>query len=255
MLTIQPLKDLVDNLALQQARQDRHRLEWHNRRLLQVREDERKRLARELHDDVLQDLCLLVNRLEENIRQPDLPADWHLELSQAHAQALDSIQKIRQICLNLRPRLLDVSLTFSLNDLVRRFRQEHSCPQLHFSIAGDELLSSEDARLVVYRVAQECLANILKHAHAQNVYLQLRFKPGSPAFIELVVQDDGCGFVPPANIHALFGQDHLGLIGMYERVQSQGGHIGLVSAPGNGTRVTVSVPTFLDTSNAAEKIA
>lgn len=248
-LTATLLNLAIQNILLRQANcrrltqvavADRHHLELLNRRQLSAREEERKHLSRELHDGVVQDLLLMLNRLEH---WPEGERPKQIEELQAHTRrALDTV---RQICRNLRPRLLDLSLSFSINDLVRRFQKENPSPKLVLRIEGKELPSNEAARLTIYRVAQEALHNCLKHAEAEQVYILLAFHAATEnhsAQIEIVIKDNGRGFVPPADIHDLFKQDRLGLVGMYERVTGVGGRFWLSSVVGKGTRIVARIP-------------
>lgn len=240
------LSQKISNRTAQIAATDRHNLEMLNRKLLAVREEERKHLSRELHDEVVQDLLLLQDQLEQyNSRASEAEVDCN-QLKQVYERTASLVKVVREICSDLRPRLLDLSLSFSLNDMVRRFQKNHLKPALCLKIEGNELPSSEQARLVIYRVAQEALHNCLKHSQAEQVYMLLRFKVAteeSKAAIELVIKDNGRGFEPPANIHDLFKQDHLGLVGMYERVTSCGGRLWITSVVGGGTKIMVRVPT------------
>jgi signal transduction histidine kinase len=242
------LSQQVNNLQfstheyLQLAHQDRRGLLIHNQKLLQAREEERKHISRELHDDVVQDLLLLNNQLE--LLQQENPAlSETLEpVCERTGQVLNTV---RRICGNLRPRLLDVSLSFSLSELARRFREDHARLNLTFYIEGREFATTEQIRLVIYRTAQEALNNVYKHSQAQQASLKLRFKPATGdqvAQIELIVKDNGQGFVPPANVHELFKQDHLGLLGMYERVYSESGELHIISIPDRGTTIMVTIP-------------
>ena len=227
-------------------RQEREHLVRHNRQLLAAREDERKHVSRELHDEVVQDLLVLVNQLQVLQTQTQVangpPCTEKLASLVERTDQL--LQTTRRICGNLRPRLLDVSLSFSLTELVRQFRQDSTRPSLQFRVEGKEIPASEQARLVIYRVAQESLNNIRKHSRAQQARISLKFQPGEPfGWLELVVQDDGCGFSPPTNFHELLEQDHLGLLGMHERVNAEGGELRIVSILTKGTTVSVHMPT------------
>jgi signal transduction histidine kinase len=224
---------------------DRYHLELLNRKLMSAREEERKHFSRELHDEVIQDLLLLQDQLEQFTIQTTT-SETPSPFSAAYERTANLVKVVREICSDLRPRLLDLSLSFSLNEMVRRFQRTNSQPNLTLKIEGTEPVSSEQARLVTYRVAQEALHNCLKHAHAEQAYLFLKFVPASPeakAMIELSIIDNGQGFEPPSNIHDLFKQGHLGLVGMYERVIGVGGHLWISSVQGSGTKIMVRVPT------------
>lgn len=240
------LSQKISNRTAQIAATDRHNLEMLNRKLLAVREEERKHLSRELHDDVIQDLLILQDQLEQYNSKISETETSCGQLQEAYECTSNLVRVVREICSDLRPRLLDVSLSFSLNDMVRRFQKNHLKPAICLKIEGNELPSSEQARLVIYRVAQEALHNCLKHSHATQIYVLLRFKATteeSTAAIELIIKDNGRGFEPPANIHDLFKQDHLGLVGMYERVTSSGGRLWITSVVGSGTKIMVRVST------------
>ncbi len=227
------------------AKRERHHLEMLNRKQTEAREEERKHLSRELHDSVVQDLLVLQNQLNELGEQSELSACHSQRLAFTTERVGQLVQTVRQICGNLRPRWLDLNLTFSLTDLIRRYRQEHPELNIIFKIGGKEGDTDEQTRLVVYRVAQEALNNVFKHAGASQISVIMRFLPPSDMhgrLIELSVEDDGRGFTPPADFHKLLKEGHLGLLGMYERVNSLGGDLQFSSIVSRGTRLVVRVP-------------
>lgn len=241
------LGNFVQNQKL--ACNERNNLVKHNVQLIMAREEERKCISRELHDDVVQDLFLSLSHLE-TLRGQDLPESLLQDLAWVYDRTEQSLNAARRICNNLRPRLLDVSLSFSLNELVRRSRQTYPQLELGFEIEGNELASSEVVRLTIYRVAQEALNNIHKHAKASRARLTLKFKAEKEPLIELTVQDNGKGFSPPANFHELLKQDHLGLLGMYERVKTENGFLRLVSVLNKGTTIVVRLPATFSSSSS-----
>lgn len=219
------------------------------RRLLETQENERTRLARELHDEIGQcvsaihaDAVAIRNRGGESVR----------ESAQAIVEVAAHIKEIvRSMLQRLRPpELAGLGLTSALRDLVAAFQQRN--PQVACSLRNSADLSSVQGEIGValYRVVQECLTNIARHANARHTLIevtQVAEAPGAdlrpdhassnPARIRATVADDGCGFAPSAAAGCGFG-----LTGIRERVGALGGTCRIDSDLGRGTRVSVEMP-------------
>jgi two-component system sensor histidine kinase UhpB len=216
----------------------RERLQGLSRRLLEVQESERRHLARELHDDIGQGLTALKLNLESLSRGRDSGA-----LEARIAEALDTthhtIERVRQLSVNLRPlQLDDLGLAAALRaHLDRQARLGGLVP--HFEIQEVSAKLSSDIETACFRVAQEAITNILRHARAANVWLRL-FLAGDR--LALSVRDDGAGFdVSSAQRRAAAGAS-LGVVSMEERVALAGGTLRIHSALGQGTVVVASFP-------------
>jgi signal transduction histidine kinase len=227
------LKHAMDDLGTA-----RGRLQRLSRRLLEVQEAERRNLARELHDDIGQGLTALKLNLEALARGRD-GADLVARVDEALQTARHTIERVRQLSVNLRPlQLDDLGLAAALRShLDRQAKLGNLVP--HFEIQEVPVKLSPDIETACFRVAQESINNVLRHAKASNVWLRL-FVAGEQ--LALSVRDDGAGFdVTAAQRRAAAGES-LGVVSMEERVALAGGNLQIQSAPGQGTVVVASFP-------------
>jgi two-component system sensor histidine kinase UhpB len=216
----------------------RERLQRLSRRLLEVQEDERRHLARELHDDIGQGLTAIKLNLESLARGRDGPAPEG-RVVEALEATRHTIERVRKLSVTLRPlQLDDLGLVAALRShLDRQARLGRLTP--HFEIQEVPAKLTADTEIACFRVAQEAINNIVRHAKASNVWLRL-FVAGTR--LALSVRDDGAGFdVAAAHRRAAVGES-LGVISMEERVALAGGSFQIHSAPGQGTVVVASFP-------------
>lgn len=225
-------------LHFRQVELARSELQQLSARLLEIEEEDRRNLSRELHDEIGQSLALL--QIEVSTAQSLLPAhpDAARErLRRARQLAERTVQTIRDISLLLRPPLLDdlgltPALQFQLEAFLRR-----SGITCEFSEEGVSDDLPDGVKTCVYRVVQEALHNCEKHAGAHTVRVRVRqFDDRLKAEIE----DDGCGF--EINAPGETGRRGLGLLGMRERATLAGGTLSIDSAPGRGAKVTLTIP-------------
>jgi two-component system sensor histidine kinase UhpB len=207
-----------------------------SRQILQAQEEERQRLARELHDEAAQALTsLLVHlRLLERAHEPEKAQQNIQKLRELTAQALE---EVRRVALDLRPTILDdLGLGAALEWRVDEFIGA-SGVQAKIQIEGLESRLPREIELVFYRVGQEALNNIARHAQAKHVSISLH---RANSTISLEVIDDGLGFNPTSlPTHTPRG---LGLLGMRERLAMINGALTIESGLGQGTRVLVCAP-------------
>jgi two-component system sensor histidine kinase UhpB len=206
------------------------------RQILQAQEEERQRLARDLHDEAAQALTsLLVHlRLLERAHEPEKAQQNLQRLRELTAQALE---EVRRVALDLRPTILDdLGLGAALEWRVDEFAQA-SGVLATIQIEGLERRLPREIELVFYRVGQESLSNIARHAQAQHVKVSLQRENGS---LSLEVIDDGIGFEPAAA--PCRGLRGLGLLGMRERLAMIEGTLTLESTPGSGVRLLAWAP-------------
>lgn len=210
------------------------RLEAERRRAgsaaLAAQEEERARVARDLHDEVNQSLTGLLLRLEA--ARSEAPPELEAELAETKALANQAMRELLDLARRLRPTALDdLGLAAAIAGLVERLGQGEI--EAAIEVEGDFSDLSDDVQLVVYRVAQEALANAARHSGAARVAVALR---RGPAGVELTVADDGRGFA--------FDQSErgLGIGGMRERALLVGGELSLESRPGAGTTVRLTIP-------------
>jgi signal transduction histidine kinase len=212
--------------------------------LQQLREDERTRLARETHDvlgGALTGLKLDLARLRRRMVTGALaPADVPAELDEA-SRAIDGlVQAVRRIATELRPPLLDdlglaAAIDWQLQEFARR-----SGLSTAFSPPAEPVPLEPEQATAVFRVFQEALTNVARHAQATHVQVSLACQPGD--HVVLVVQDNGRGLTP----QTVANSKSLGLLGMRERVRLLAGELEIQGAAGAGTTVTVRVPVHLD---------
>jgi signal transduction histidine kinase len=232
---------LVETLRQQLAElhASRETLAQAQRRLLYSREEERARLARELHDGPLQVLVGLNLQTGLLLSQQATTAPITAALHDIRSEVQSLLTDLRQVCTDLRPPLLDtLGLSAALSALAEDWSAQHGLT-VQVDVPGDESLRSLPAEVAVnvYRVVQEALSNIARHAAAQHVTLSARDdQPG----LALVVHDDGCGFAPPTSTRDLIAQGHYGLVGMRERVDLIAGELQIDSAPGRGTTLRLT---------------
>jgi signal transduction histidine kinase len=200
-----------------------------SRRLLEVQEEERGRLARDLHDDVGQALTALKIQLESLARSAGPIAGRVLECVETTRHTLE---RVRQLSLSLRPlQLDDLGLVAALRSHLDR-QASIGALTPHFDAADAPQGVAAEVETACFRVAQEAITNVLRHAHARNLWLRLFTAGGRLA---LSVRDDGKGFDLEAAGRQGAAGASLGLVGMEERVALAGGTLELRSAPGQGT--------------------
>lgn len=206
------------------------RLEAERRR---VEEEERRRIGRELHDEAGQSLLFL--RLQLEMMEREAPPEWKARLSEAREITAATITELRRIIAALSPAVLErLGLERALHQLAARFRKAERAG-LRMSVGRCQGMPP-DTQEVIYRVAQEALQNVAKHAHARRVNLRLKT---ADEWIRLSVSDDGAGFcAETANGKPM----SFGLAGMRERAALMGGKLALRSAPGKGTLVILQLP-------------
>ncbi len=211
------------------------RLEAERRRAgsaaLQAQEQERARVARDLHDEVNQSLTGLLLRLEA--AREAAPPELEGELDETKALANQAMTELLSLARQLRPTALDdLGLAAAIAGQVERLRGGEL--EAKFAAEGDFSDLGDDAQLVVYRVAQEALSNAARHSGASRVSVDLhRRKDGG---VELVAADDGRGFAFDE------AERGLGIAGMRERALLIGGELSIESRPGHGTTVHLTVP-------------
>jgi signal transduction histidine kinase len=204
--------------------------------LVSAQEDERKRLARELHDRAGQSLTHILVRLKAIERKSNQP-EIQESLNSLEEIVSNTIDQIRDLSYRLRPPALDeFGLNAALRSLVNQMASEANI-QVECGCELEETLSPQ-VEVMIYRIAQEGLTNVVRHARAKHIKVTLSKRLQQ---IYLGIEDDGIGFDSnqlPIDTH----KRHLGLISMNERTELIGGTFHLYSAPGEGTKLEVFVP-------------
>ncbi len=209
--------------------------------VLQTQEEERKRISRELHDDIAQVLTAISFHLAI-LRKQAVPNGKDLKRKIAHTQRLveKSVDIVHRFASQLRPPALDdLGLIPALHSHVKDFAKRTGLA-VHFTsfTRGRTELLDSDKRTVLYRVVQEALINVAKHAQASRVNVNVRKQRG---VIRMEVQDDGKSF-DVQNVLSAKRNKGLGLLGMRERVEMVGGRFAVESSPGKGTAIRAEIP-------------
>ncbi len=221
-----------DREALRQASDKMHELAL---LACKAREQERRRVARELHDDVAQDLAALSIDMDHVKRDVQGNVPLRLDLERMQTSVTRAIVSTRRIAADLRPLILDdLGLDPAIEWLAENFAQRTGVP-CAISVELPQPGVGEPHASAVFRILQESLANTAKHAHASKVEAFIHFRDG---FILVDVADNGNGFNPD-DPH---GPDSMGLAGLRERARLLGGEATVESSPGNGTRVHARIP-------------
>ncbi|MEJ2596801.1 MAG: histidine kinase [Anaerolineales bacterium] len=201
-------------------------------------EDERQRLARELHDDTLQSMIALNQRVQLAQLAQNEGADRN-GLEEIQSLTEQTIQNLRRLTRALRPIYLeDLGLAAALETLGRE-TQQMSAVEIAFSRSGTEVRLSGPVELALYRIGQEALSNVVRHAQAAHASLNITFAENE---VTLEVGDDGVGFEVPTSPAEFAPTGHFGLLGLHERAEMIGGRLEIQSTPGQGTQVSLSLP-------------
>lgn len=211
-------------------------------KIILAQEEERKRIAREIHDGPAQSMANLILRTEiaERMLAKGEIAVVKDELGQLKGQVRTELEEIRKIIFNLRPMALDdLGLTPTIRKLTKDF-EEKTKVRTKFEVKGKERRLKSGLEVALFRLVQEALSNIVKHAQASYVYVELTYGQQT---IRLVVQDNGVGFDVPQTERRLNGNgNHFGLVGMRERVQLLEGKFEIESNANEGTKIVIEVP-------------
>lgn len=239
-LRTEELQHTLGDLSSARRRQDE--LRGYASLVTRAQEEERKRLARELHDDTAQALIALARGLDglgravEKQNLPQKDRDWLANLQDLADHTLESV---RRACRDLRPSILD--------DLGLRAALEWLCDSSSsrgiassFICTGTALTTTPEAEIAIFRIAQEALSNVWRHAHATHVEVELTYQPD---FLCLRIQDDGRGFWPEqiTDIQS-DSQSGLGLLGMRERAMLISAELSIDAQPGHGCVVVLRLP-------------
>lgn len=231
--------ELTTSMLLEKSQQMQEELRHLSRQLLSVQEEERRKISRELHDVIAQTLTSI------NVRLAGLTAESTTTTAQLHKQIAStqrlvekSVDIVHRFARELRPTLLDdLGLIPALEAFLKGFMDDTGIrASLRVFAAIEE--TSGTLRTMLYRVAQEALTNVARHAKASQVEVSIEALGGH---IRMQITDDGQGFAINGNSSAK-KHNRLGLLGMRERVEMLGGTFAVASVPGQATTVRVDVP-------------
>jgi signal transduction histidine kinase len=209
--------------------------------LLESREAERKRLARELHDQIIQELINLRGLADPTTSHLGSTIEEKARNWQRHLQLV--IEDLRDICTDLRPAALDdLSLALAVQGYIEDATRQFDL-HIHLSISGDgnplTQRLPEDIEICLFRVLQEAVANAYRHARVSDIWIDLIVKHDR---VSLEVRDQGGGFQCPPNLGVFIRHNHFGLAGLQERMALVGGTLSITSAPGKGTILQAVAP-------------
>ncbi len=226
---------------LDEARHMQAQLRHLSHQLLQAQEEERKRISRELHDDITQTLVGINVQLETLTRATTLnPASFRRQIARTQRLVEKAVNIVHQFARELRPTSLDdLGLIATLHAFMKDFTKRTGI-RIRFATFTSGRIAGLDntRRTILYRIAQEALTNVARHAQACAVEISLRKLPGA---LSLTIQDNGKAFEVTRVLRAK-KYSHLGVLGMRERVAMVNGQFSIESAPGRGTTVFAQIP-------------
>ena len=222
----------------EQAQESASRLQAISHQLLKAQETERRSIARELHDEIGQTLTAVKINLQAMQRSSDMCA--HASILEENISIIErTLQQVRNLSLDLRPSLLDdLGLVPALRWYTSRQAERTGFTAV---LVADSLEAHlpPDVETVCFRVVQEALTNVARHAQAQHVLVELRQRD---AELELTIRDDGVGFDVRSALERASHGASLGLRGMEERVTLVGGQMEIESVPSHGTEIRARFP-------------
>ena len=215
-------------------------LRYYLNQITRAQEEERKRISRELHDDTAQALFAISRQMDNFIRDNvGLSQQQRIALQDIRQRIGVTLQGIRRFSQDLRPSIIDdLGLLPAVQWLIKQ-KAEDSGIAISLSINGKEQRLLPEMELILFRIIQEALNNIGKHAAATKAEVDLQF---SDSQLAVAVKDNGKGFDLPEAVGDLSNSGKLGLVGMHERVSLLGGKLTIQSKPGQGTAVDLSIP-------------
>lgn len=230
---VQILRDITDRVNLDLER-EKYLVD-----ITRVQEEERKRLSRELHDEVAQSLSLLILELDVVCQSKN---QFHKEslkmLEKLKETAQNTLDEVRRYSHELRPSILDnLGLAAAVESLIDDLSSGHKI-KVDYNIDGKIVRLADEVELALFRIAQEALTNIRKHSAADKVSVKFKFTRNA---VRLSIVDNGIGF-DIKNSSAYVSRGHLGLVGMKERANLIKGTLQMTSKAGKGTRVCIEVP-------------
>ena len=231
---------IENNYFYQLEKRLRENLSFYLRQVTTAQEEERKRIARELHDDTAQELVALSRRLDKLLSvSSQLSSRESKQLDEAHQHVDRILEGVRRFSRDLRPSILDdLGLLPALEWLASELTNQFGIA-IGTAVVGTERRFTPEAELLMFRIAQEALRNTCRHADASRAWITVEFDDGKTV---MRITDNGSGFDLPENTSDLASLGKLGLAGMEERAKLLGGTLSMHSEKGTGTTVTVEVP-------------
>jgi formate dehydrogenase gamma subunit len=210
------------------------------KKVISAQEEERRRIARELHDETSQALTVLALGMETAALEPEArKGKIQAKLTELKDLAVETLEDVHRLIYDLRPSVLDdLGLMAGLRWYVES-RLEPAGVRASVLLTGEERRLPPELEAAVFRIGQEAISNVARHAHATNVLLSIDFQDDC---VSLEVEDDGVGFDVAAVMESAGTRPGWGILGMRERATLFGGTVNVISEPGNGTQVKVRIP-------------
>ncbi len=236
---IQQLQDTLVEMAAR-LRSTQRALRAYISALTHAQEEERHRMARELHDETIQDLIAIDQRIQlVSTKISESNPEQATQLNSLHREVNRAVDEVRRLTRALRPIYLeDLGLTTALEMLADDLQRDRQIP-VEVRIEGEVRRLSAETELAIYRIVQEALSNVVRHSEAGTAVILFSFRDSD---IQAEVRDDGIGFEVPPKASTLAASGKFGLMGMYERADLIGAELSIESAPDGGTRVRLELP-------------
>lgn len=247
MITTNLVKEGGKPVAFQHIARDvteekrmRENLQFYLRQITRVQEEERKRIARELHDDTVQYLVVLARQLDDFASSSkSISKEEKLKLEDLRQQVNNIMEGVRRLSHDLRPATLDrLGLLPALEWLAANM-EKHSGIKVQLKTSGSERRLPTDVEVILFRIAQEALSNVRRHSKATSADVSVEFEDTKA---RIIVKDNGKGFAIPETMGNMVKEGRLGMVGMQERIQLLNGSLKIESEPGKGTAVIVEAP-------------
>ena len=218
----------------------RENLQFYLRQITRAQEEERKRIARELHDDTVQYLVVLARQLDDLASSSKgLSREEKIKLEDLRQQVTNIMEGVRRLSHDLRPATLDrLGLLPALEWLAANM-EKLSGIKVQVKTSGSERRLPTEVEVILFRIAQEALSNVRRHSKATSAEVRVEFEDSKA---RITVKDDGKGFAMPETMGNMVKEGRLGLVGMHERIQLLNGSLKIESQPGKGTTVVIEAP-------------
>ena len=227
-------RDITNELRMQENQQ------FYLEQITKAHEDERLRISRDLHDSTAQNLIAAINQLEDFCQtEQHLPMQRLKTLLSLHDQLKELLREIRQVSRDLRPSIIDdLGILPAVEWLTEQVASDYKI-ETSLKIIGDERRFSPEIEVTVFRIVQEALRNVVKHANATKAGVTIEFKEAETI---VKVADNGKGFALPNSLGEFSREGKLGVDGMLTRAKLVGGTLDIDSKAGLGTTLTVTIP-------------
>ena len=236
---------------LEQSRYMQEQLRQLSHQILHAQEEERKRISRELHDEIAQILVgINIHLVSLTHDSANNPKSLRQKIKQTQRLVEESVEIVHRFARELRPTVLDdLGLIPALHSFMKEFMKRTGVRVRFTTFSGVEKLNSAQ-RTVLFRVAQEALTNVARHAQATRVEASIQKLPGA---VRMQIKDNGKSFQVEQVLHAKKNKS-LGLLGIRERLEMVGGNFDIASAPGKGTTIQVQIPLGPSRARAANSV-